>query len=655
MPTLNWYRQRLSAMPPAEIPWRICRLGRNWLGGLRRWPAAESVRTASVWRGACTAERLAGLARSFPHVPERAVISRWPEAWRSGLVAEAEELLAHRASFFAFEGKWLGERIDWNRDYGTNQAIPVVYAPALDYRDRRVAGDVKMVWELGRMQHLVRLGQAWVVSREGRFAAEVVEQVSDWIGQCPYMRGIHWTSPMEAALRLISWTWAFHLIRDWPGLGDAFCGLMVRSIDQQLAMIDANYSRFSSANNHLVAEASGALVAASYWTGLRRAAACRRRARRRVLSECLRQNYPDGVNKEQSFAYQAFVWDLLLIAGLAARAGGDEFPQEYWDRLERMAEFLASVSGADGYTPNVGDEDGGLAVDLGGDRRRPVLAILAAAAAIWKREDFWEWSGGDEKAAWLVGAAFGEQRGADERRWPRESRSFPHGGYHVVRDGGGTEGEVVLVFDAGPLGWPATAAHGHADALAVLLQIGTQPVFVDPGTYSYEDMPRRHYYRATAQHNTLSFGSGDQAEYLNRFLWGRRPRVRLLGADLAAARPTVEASVRWWSGAYHRRRVVVEPAACRLLIEDAWDGPAPVRIGFCLHPQVSASRCGGGICARAGRLELLVRNTELEGEIVGVRYSPRVYVEVAAERIVFSAAAPRGEATTEVRWSFGVR
>jgi hypothetical protein len=80
-----------------------------------------------------------------------------------------------------------------------------------------------------------------------------------------------------------------------------------------------------------------------------------------------------------------------------------------------------------------------------------------------------------------------------------------------------------------------------------------------------------------------------------------------------------------------------------------------VRIGFCLHPELSASRRGGAIRARAGRLELLVRNRELEGEIVGVRFSPRVYVEAAAERIVFSAAAPRGEAVTEVCWSFGVR
>ena len=42
-----------------------------------------------------------------------------------------------------------------------------------------------------------------------------------------------------------------------------------------------------------------------------------------------------------------------------------------------------------------------------------------------------------------------------------------------------------LVFDAGPLGYLGIAAHGHADALSVLLSVAGQPVLVDPGTYSY--------------------------------------------------------------------------------------------------------------------------------------------------------------------------
>ena len=50
--------------------------------------------------------------------------------------------------------------------------------------------------------------------------------------------------------------------------------------------------------------------------------------------ECHRQNAPDGGNREQAFGYQTFVLDFLLLAGLAARARGEDFSPVYWRRLE---------------------------------------------------------------------------------------------------------------------------------------------------------------------------------------------------------------------------------------------------------------------------------------------------------------------------------
>ena len=357
-------------------------MARHRLGRYYSWPSAEETSLAAVWRGDCSSELLASRQVEFPSVPDESTLADWPAAWRGATVAEAEDLLAHRATFFALERQPLGDKIDWNRDYASGKRVPTGYAPTLDYRNPDEVGDVKYVWELGRMQHLTRFAQAWCLTRQDRFAQEIVDQITDWIEQCPWMTGIHWTSPMEAGLRLISWTWAFHLIRRWPGLSDDFCRLIVRSVAQHLRFIDGHYSRFSSANNHLIAEASAAYLAAAYWSGLRGAKRWKARARRHLVCECQRQNYPDGVNKEQTFAYQFFVWDLLLLPALMGRTGRQEFPQPYFDRLERMAEFLAWVSDCRGNTPNVGDEDDGLAVNLGGDPERPVFSLLNTAASV---------------------------------------------------------------------------------------------------------------------------------------------------------------------------------------------------------------------------------------------------------------------------------
>ena len=73
-------------------------------------------------------------------------------------------------------------------------------------------------------------------------------------------------------------------------------------------------------------------------------------------------------------------------------------------------------------------------------------------------------------------------------------KSFPQGGYWVMVYAGNTLDEVRVVADAGP-GYLSLAAHGHADALALVLSLGGRPVLIDPGTYAYHTQRRwRDYF-----------------------------------------------------------------------------------------------------------------------------------------------------------------
>ena len=56
----------------------------------------------------------------------------------------------------------------------------------------------------------------------------------------------------------------------------------------------------------------------------------------------------------------------------------------------------------------------------------------------------------------------------------------------------------------GPLGFTSIAAHGHADALAMVLSIGGDELFIDPGTYAYHTEQKwRDYFKGTSAHNTV--------------------------------------------------------------------------------------------------------------------------------------------------------
>ena len=64
--------------------------------------------------------------------------------------------------------------------------------------------------------------------------------------------------------------------------------------------------------------------------------------------------------------------------------------------------------------------------------------------------------------------------------------------------------------------------HGHADALSFTLSIHGKPIFVDPGTYRYNNVPDwRRYFKGTRAHNTVTIDGKDQAVQETGFIWSK--------------------------------------------------------------------------------------------------------------------------------------
>jgi hypothetical protein len=45
--------------------------------------------------------------------------------------------------------------------------------------------DVKVPWELSRFQHLIILGQAYVLTNNEKYSTEFINQINDWIENNP--------------------------------------------------------------------------------------------------------------------------------------------------------------------------------------------------------------------------------------------------------------------------------------------------------------------------------------------------------------------------------------------------------------------------------------------------------------------------------------
>ena len=146
-------------------------------------------------------------------------------------------------------------------------------------------GDVKYVWEANRLQILHPLAAS--IAR-GNSAGDRGVGLGRGRPANPPYRGVNWVSGIELALRLMSLA-LFVAALDPNTFSPEDRGLVRRLVAAHANHLAAFRSKFSSANNHLVAEGLGLLVAGWLAPDLPGAAAWEAEGRRILETEALAQ------------------------------------------------------------------------------------------------------------------------------------------------------------------------------------------------------------------------------------------------------------------------------------------------------------------------------------------------------------------------------
>jgi hypothetical protein len=529
--------------------------------------------------------------------------------------------VAGEFNVFALRPAKLGFPPRWNRDPRTGREAPMAFGPSLDYRDERLVGDIKYLWEPSRHAELVTLAQAWHLTGDSRYSTGCRTLLDSWFEQCPHPLGPHWTSSLEHGVRLLNWSFAWRLLGGErsplfeSGDGHAFKDRWLESVYQHCRFVAEHLSRYSSANNHLLGELAGLLVGSLTWPRWPVCARWRDTAQREFEEQALLQNGPDGVNREQAIWYHHEVADLMLTVGLIARAGGRDFSREYWRRLEAMLEFIASIMDCQGNVPAFGDADDAVIVRFDPDDGADVYrSLLATGAVLFDRPDFKRKATSfDDKSRWLLGD---EAEGRFAALRPiglalPVRRAFAEAGYYILGSGFETPRELRVVADAGPLGFLSIAAHGHADALSFTLSAGGIELLIDPGTFAYHTQRRwRDYFRGTSAHNTVRVDAQDQSRSGGNFLWLSHARTRVLGFT---STPEVDSLFAEHDGyqrladpVLHRREVRVDHASWTVTVIDEFQcaGEHDVETFWHFAEHCDVHLDGGRVVARSGPAEL---------------------------------------------------
>ncbi|AXA91839.1 alginate lyase family protein [Massilia sp. YMA4] len=564
MSSLAWKVNRLRLMGVPEILWRVRQLAQKkaskmGVGLVGRPPAPSLARSGASFLD-CSA---AGVDVA-------------------SVRAAADSVLAGRWNVFAMRGLNLGFPPQWNRDPKTGTVAPMKLGKAIDYRRESVVGDIKYLWEPSRHLELVTLALAWRASGEQRYAAGARLLLESWFDQCPYPIGVHWTSSLELAVRLLNWAFAWQLLGGADSAlfkgeeGARFQRRWLDNIYQHCHFIRGYFSRHSSANNHLFGEYMGLFVASVQWPCWPESARWQALARHGLEVEALKQNTEDGVNKEQAIYYQHEVMDMMLLCHHIGKANGAGFSEAYLERLERLAEFVAALMDAGGNVPMTGDADDAQMVRLSYERDwSPYRSLLASCALLFDRGDFKRKAGRlDDKNRWLFGAdgaARWDALAAATEEKP--VMAFPQGGYYLMGSNFGTEREVRVVVDCAPLGYLSIAAHGHADALSFTLSAAGEELLTDPGTYAYHTQKAwRDYFRSTAAHNTVQVDGQDQSEIGGNFMWLRKANAKPLAHVPEGTVQVFEGEQdgyrRLGDPVLHRRKIDFDPARNVLVVLD---------------------------------------------------------------------------------------
>jgi len=588
------------------------------------------------------------------------------------IVAFADEIRAGRYPFLGSGTADLGTRPKWNLDFVSGSEWPYVRSECRDCI-RQDGSDVKVPFELSRLQFLPILGKAHVLTGDDAYRITAKDLLSHWIQSNPVPVGVNWTLAMEAALRAMSICFLLNLLSPFRREEQPWLATVTRSLAQHLLYIEANIE-FSHllTSNHYLSDVVGLYCLSMFLDGKDMA---RRRSdyRRRIEVEMARQVYEDGGDYEASTGYQVFVTQLLTTALLLMRT--EQSPgvkPSFVERLRMMYRFLNTVASTSGELPQVGDCDDGRVELLVDDLKQMISCPVAERNSLrvphllgLGQRLFGEGAGPGADAAWygLTGDTHAPNRGL--RTNPSSAcaiKVLPKSGIGVLQ-----HGSAELLFFAVPNGIFGNGSHTHNDKLSFVLRVGGQEFLCDSGTGCYtRDGATRNRFRSTAAHNTLLidcteqnrihpgprglFNLGDEAA-VSQIEEGREVQGRFLRASHTGYRSL---------GVTHTRTIRVVDGEPTFVIEDDLDGDGVHDFEFNL--QLSPNRTAelapaenGILCRILGDPQVQLSVTGpigLQGSIRPSLISTTYGAMVPAVKVRFRGRAPvPARITTRISWT----
>lgn len=523
------------------------------------------------------------------------------------IILTANNICDHKFKFLGKEHQYDKKEIDWHLDTTTNYRWPSVHYSEISIAQAPRGADIKIPWELARLQHFITLGQAYQFTKDERYALEFTKQLVSFYQANPRETGIHWLCAMEVALRAVSITTAFYLFLKSDNLTDEIIKIMLKMLLSHAEFIAGNLE-FSHrvTSNHYLSDLVGLLFIGMLFPEFKDAKEWSDFARTEMLKEMDKQIYDDGVDWEASIPYHAFVLEMFFYSMVLCKQQGIAIENRYWEKLEKMCNFVRAYLKPDGTAPLIGDCDNGRLFIWRDRAANDHCYLLSMAATFFEQERFKLSGQTSEESLWLFGTNGWDTYESlsiddEERSW-----QFPQGGLYIMR-----ADSLYMIVDCGDVGIKGQGSHSHNDLLSFELFYRERSFIVDPGSYIYTGDPdARNLFRSTAYHNTVMIDNIEINEIYPQqlFIIGRNAQPRVLKWQSNAEEDLLIAEhsgyERLTNPITHQREIHFNKLAGYWLIIDKFTGTGEHDYTFHFHFDV-------GLSVELSGLRALVMDEEL--------------------------------------------
>lgn len=494
----------------------------NWVYILSpaRWMALKKIRSqANVLNKPSFVERLQTLIGDFQGLPD---VFRNTED--SEAVLEWADKTINQEFDYLGSGLVKLNPIDWHRDYKSGFRWPKgrFY---LKYKkvDLTNAADVKVPWELSRCHHLLWLGEAYLLTKDEKYAKEVVDQLEWWIDENPLMYSINWTCAMDVAIRAVNWMYAINMISASTALNEVALKKINVSLFEHGWFIFRNLEKwYPYSANHYAANIAGLLYLGQLFKDTNEGKKWWHYALKEYFLEVRFQVLPSGAHFERCISYHRLMIELFAYPYFMLQRVKEPIPLDIQLRVESMFDFTDHYTKPNGLAPQMGDnDDGRLLPFVKRDFRVHDYLLSVGYFGFGKHYE----SLSADKMVLDTFFLLPEKKVINEPNPQNSSvsviKDHRDAGFVVLKNT-----NLYLIFSNTSLScYPdlhrnMLGTHTHADGLSFELSVGKQDFIIDPGSYVYTaSAVERNKFRSTGKHNTLTIDGQDQVGLLDTNLF----------------------------------------------------------------------------------------------------------------------------------------